>query len=39
MLYEDVGRAFTLWLIAAAVLIPTMLVLLVPDVGRMRAAS
>lgn len=35
--YEDIGRQATLWIIAAAVIVPTALVLLVPDVRRMRA--
>ena len=37
MFYEDIGRAATLWIIVASILVPTVLVLFVPDVRRMRA--
>jgi predicted MFS family arabinose efflux permease len=39
MFYEDIGREATLWLIAASVVVPTALVLLVPEVRRMRAVA
>ena len=39
MFYEDIGRQATLWIIAASIIAPTALVLLVPDVRRMRAAT
>ncbi len=37
ILYEDIGRQATLWIIAASIIVPTALVLLVKDVRRMRA--
>jgi MFS family permease len=37
MLYEDIGRQATLWLITASILVPTVLVLFVPDVRKLRA--
>lgn len=39
MFYEDIGRQATLWLIAASIIVPTALVLLVPDVRRMRTVA
>ncbi|MCP5183551.1 MAG: MFS transporter [Pseudomonadales bacterium] len=39
MLYEDIGATPTLWLIAAAIIVPTVLVLFVPDVRRLRATT
>lgn len=39
MFYEDIGREVTLWVIAATVIVPTALVLFVPDVRKMRAVA